>query len=260
MGEAVAKKENPIVALRKTLETPTVKQQFENALRDNARLFIASIMDLVSSDKSLQQCNPSDIVREALKAAVLKLPLNKQLGFAYIVPFKDHGTMKPQFILGYKGLIQLAARTGQYKYINADVVYEGEEVKRDRITGETVITGKPKSNKVIGYFAYMELNNGFKKLIYKSKDEIVKHAEKYSKSYKSEYSPWKTDFDKMAMKTVLRELIGVYGIKSVDFLAAEATDIEDFRNEEETDEQIIEVNPEPETTNKQKEVADGPGF
>lgn len=247
MAQTVQEKKTGVVALRKTLMNPDVKRQFENALKDNAQLFMASIMDLVSSDRYLQECNPNDIAREALKAAVLKLPLNKQLGFAYIVPFKEKGVAKPTFIIGYKGLLQLAIRTGQYKHINAGAVYEGETVKRDKITGEATISGEPKSDKVVGYFAYIELVNGFKKLLYKTKAEITEFAKKYSKSYNSQYSPWKSDFDKMAMKTLLRELIGIYGIKSVEYLNIEGDDIssgadnndntEDIENAE-----VIEVN------------------
>ena len=250
MANEVAKKENGVVALRKTLDNPNVKKQFENALKDNANLFMASITELVSSDTGLQQCNPNDIVREALKAAVLKLPINKQLGFAYIVPFKDHGVPKPNFILGYKGLIQLAARTGQYKHISASEVFDGEVVKRDRITGDATITGTPKSKKVIGYFAYIELTNGFKKLLYKTKQEIEEHAKKYSKSYDSKYSVWKTDFDKMAKKTLLRELIGTYGIKSVEFLGMENDTINENseHNENNNNDDIIEVEPEENVT------------
>jgi recombination protein RecT len=205
MANEMTKKESGVVALRKTLDNPTVKKQFENALKDNADLFMASIIEIVSTDKNLQECSQNDVVREALKAAVLKLPLNRQLGFAYIVPFKEKGVPKPQFILGYKGLIQLAIRTGQYKHINAGEVYEGEIVTRDRITGDATISGTPKNKKVIGYFAYIELTNGFKKLLYKTKQEIEEHAKQYSKSYNSKYSPWTTDFDKMAKKTLMRE-------------------------------------------------------
>lgn len=266
MEGTLAKKENPIVALRKTLGDADVKKQFENALKNNADLFMASITELVSTDKSLQACSPNDVIRESLKAAVLKLPLNKQLGFAYIVPFKDHGTMKPNFIIGYKGLIQLAVRTGQYKYINAGEIHEKGIVKRDIITGETTITGKPKDGKVVGYFAYIELTNGFKKLLYKTKAEITEHAKKYSKSYGSSYSPWKTEFDKMAEKTVLRELIGTYGIKSIEFLNIEN---EDVKQEEEEKPITVESEPvkeeEPVSGGEEKTEPDasesgGPGF
>jgi len=259
MANEMAKKESGVVALRNVLNNPNVKRQFEDALQKNASLFMASIMDLVSSEKALQDCKPADIVREALKAAVLKLPLNKQLGFAYLVPFKEKGITKPVFIIGYKGLIQLAIRTGQYKHINAGEVYEGETVSKDRITGDVTLKGTPKSDKVIGYFAYIELTNGFRKLIYKTKEEIIKHAEKYSKSYKSEYSPWKTDFDKMAKKTLLRELIGTYGIKSVEYITVETEDIENNEQEEETITVIPEE--EAETTNvDEKEKTLEPGF
>ena len=260
MANGVAKKESGVVALRNILNNPNVRKQFEDALKESAGLFMASIMDLVSSDKALQECRPQDIVREALKAAVLKLPLNKQLGFAYLVPFKEKGVTKPVFVIGYKGLIQLAIRTGQYKHINAGEVYEGEVVEKNRITGDITIKGNPKSSKVIGYFAYIELTNGFKKLIYKTKEEILKHAEKYSKSFKSDYSPWKTDFDKMAKKTLLRELIGTYGIKSIEYITVEAEDMENSDEEEETITVIPEEEEAETVTEETKEDKLEPGF
>lgn len=264
MSKEVAKRQNGMVELRKTLSNADVKRQFENALKENANLFMASITELVSGDKYLQQCNPNDIVREALKAAVLKLPINKQLGFAYIIPFKDHGVMKPNFIPGYKGLIQLAVRTGQYKHINADKVYDGETVKRDRITGDAEISGEPKSNKTIGYFAYIELINGFKKLLYKTNAEIIAHAKKYSKTYGKDFSPWTSEFDKMAKKTLLRELIGTYGIKSVEYLNIDI-DYKSEHNSEENDDEIIEVKGEeiednPKEIKKETVIEPEPGF
>ena len=232
MTQELVRQGDRLAGLKGMLAKPTVKKQFQNALADNANLFMASVIELVSSDKGLRACNPGELIREALKAAVLNLPLNKQLGLAYLVPFKDNRskTVKPTFIIGYKGLIQLATRTGRYSAINADAVYEGEVVIKDRITGDITIEGEPTSETTIGYFGYIGLTNGFKKVIYKTKEEIVAHAKKYSKAYNSSYSPWKTDFDIMAKKTLLREIIGTYGIKSVEFLKVENAEILDRKN------------------------------
>jgi phage RecT family recombinase len=116
---------NQVQNLKLTLAKASVQEQFKNALAHNAPLFIASLIDIYGGDTNLQKCQPSAVIMEALKAATLRLPINRSLGFAYIVPYGS----KPEFQIGYKGYIQLAMRTGAYRYINADVVYEGEFVR-----------------------------------------------------------------------------------------------------------------------------------
>jgi recombination protein RecT len=159
---------------------------------------------------------------EALKAAVLKLPINKSLGFAYIVPYKE----VPQFQIGYKGLIQLAMRTGQYRIINADLVYEGEFQTKNKLTGEFDMSGAKTSDKVVGYFAHIEMLNGFAKTLYMSKEQVTAHAKKYSKSFSNPNTPWTKEFDAMAIKTVLRNLLSHYGFLSVEMATAMSSDIE----------------------------------
>jgi recombination protein RecT len=224
---AVAK---PIDKLKHILAAESVQEQFKSVLRENSGAFVASIIDLYNTDKTLQMCDPKNVVMEALKAASLKLPINKQLGFAWIVPYRDGRTGQyiPTFQLGYKGYIQLCMRTGAYKYINADVVYEGELVKHDKLTGEIEIDPEQrKSDKKIGYFAFIETLNGFRKTLYMSIDEITKHAQQYSKSYSSKNSVWATDFDAMALKTCLRLLLSKYGIMSVEMQRAYVVDSAD---------------------------------
>lgn len=239
----------PIDKLKLTLSAESVKEQFQNALGKNSDTFIASIIDLYNTDKSLQECDTNQVVMEALKAAVLNLPINKALGYAYILSFKNKGVPTPTFIIGYKGLIQLAMRTGQYKYINADVVYEGEISGRDKLTGAIDFSGEKKSDKVIGYFAHIELLNGFRKTLYVTVEEVAKHAKKYSPAIKYNNSVtvqslmklagkdpsgigWLGDFDSMAIKTVLRELLSKYGYLSIEMQSAIAQDIEtDIRAE-----------------------------
>lgn len=213
---------SPVARLKQALNADSVQQQFKNALKENAPLFVASLIDVYASDKFLQNCKPSDVIMEALKAATLKLPINKALGFYYIVPFKDNKsqTYIPTGIIGYKGFLQLAQRTAQYRYINADAVYEGEQVEVDRLTGEVFFTGKQKSENAIGYFAHIETINGFRKTIFWTKEQIQSHAQKYSKSYHSKFSPWVNQFDAMAIKTVLRHLLTKYGVMSVDMISA----------------------------------------
>jgi recombination protein RecT len=217
----------PIDRLKAMLATPSVEQQFKNALKDSTPLFVASLIDLYGGDSHLQKCEPKEVIMEALKAATLKLPINKSLGFAYIVPYKKNGKQVPTFQIGYKGLIQLAMRTGVYSCINADVVYEGELVKTDKLTGHMDLSGKKKSDTIVGFFAHFETVNGFKKTVYITVDDVKAHAKKFSASYDNQYSPWKTNFEAMAIKTPLRHLLGKYGIMSVEMEQAFTNDRDD---------------------------------
>ena len=219
--------------LKTILNNDTMKQSFRNVLEENAGAFMASILELYQSDTALQECDPNKIILEALKAATLKLPINKQLGFAYIIPYKG----VPQFQLGYKGYIQLAQRSGQYRYINADVVYEGEQVTYDRITGMLMITGEATSDTPTGYFAYFQLLNGFEKCVYWTREKVEAHAKRYSKAWNRQNSPWHTNFDAMALKTVIRNIISKYGVMSVEFANAVA---EDMSVEERIEGEIVE--------------------
>lgn len=216
----------PVQRLKNALSAESVKEQFKNALADSAPLFVASLIDIYASDRNLQECEPGAVIMEALKAATLRLPINKNLGFAYIVPYRNRGKMEPQMQIGYKGLIQLAMRTGEYRYLNADVVYEGELKGYDKLTGHLDLSGEKKSDRVAGYFAYLQLLNGFSKAVYWTKEQVIEHAKRFSKAYNSDYSPWKTDFDAMALKTVLRNLITKWGIMSVEMVQAVDRDIE----------------------------------
>ncbi len=248
---AVAK---PIERLKNILAAQSVQEQFKAVLQENAGAFVASIIDLYNTDRTLQMCDPKNVVMEALKAASLKLPINKQLGFAWIVPYRDGKTGQyiPTFQLGYKGYIQLCMRTGTYRYINADAVYEGELVKCDKLTGEIEIDPtKRTSDKKVGYFAFIETLNGFRKTLYMTVEEVTKHAQQYSKSFGSKNSVWATDFDSMALKTCLRLLLSKYGIMSVEmqrayiddssdtvYLADEAI-LEDTEDAPETPEEVV---------------------
>jgi recombination protein RecT len=202
------------------LNNQTIRAQLKNSLKENAGAFMSSMIDLYASDTTLQGCDPEKVAMECIKAASLKLPINKALGFAYVVPYKG----VPTFTIGYKGLIQLAMRTGQYRTINADAVYEGELAGGDKLTGEIDLSGERTGDKVIGYFAYIQLINGFEKTLYMSKAEVEEWAKRYSPSFKSNYSTWQTEFDKMACKTVIRRLIGTYGAMSMEMQNVVAED------------------------------------
>lgn len=211
----------PVDRLKSVLATDSVRDQFQNAMAENSGLFIASLIDIYGGDKSLQKCEPGAVVMEALKAAVLKLPLNKSLGFAWLIAYqKKKGPYIPNFQIGYRGYVQMALRSGNYRYINADVLYKGHKVSKDLLTGNCVITGNAENDKAIGYFAYIELLNGFKKSIFWTRKEVEIHAKRFSKSYGTSFSPWKTDFDHMAIKTVLTAILKKYGILSVEMASA----------------------------------------
>lgn len=244
-----------IDSLKSILNADSVKEQFKNALKENSSLFVASVIDLFNGDTNLQNCDPKEVVMEALKAAVLKLPINKSLGFAWIIPYNNSvkdpqvpggwkKVMKPGFQIGYKGYIQLAMRTGQYRIINTDMVYEGELKTINKLTGEIDFSGEKTSDKVVGYFAHIEMINGFSKTLFWKVEKVARHAKTYSQSIKfdknvtiesliasagqsneSTVVGWKGNFDGMAIKTVLSNLISHYGYLSIEMVGAMDSDI-----------------------------------
>ena len=191
---------NNFPAIRQMLTGPDMMKVVKERIGEKSGAFMSSVLDLIGSDNKLMQCDPRLIVKEALKAAALDLPVSKSLGFAYVIPYK--GT--PSFQLGYRGMLQLAIRSGQFKHLNAGVVYEGEHITEDRIKGTVEISGEKTSDKAIGYFAYMQLVNGFEKAVLWSREKVEAHAKKFSKTFGS--GPWQSDFDAMAKKTVLLQL------------------------------------------------------
>ena len=162
----------------------------------------------------------------AMKAAVLNLPIEPSLGYAYIVPYKNQA----QFQVGYKGLIQLAQRSGQVTRLNAGEVYESQYKGFNPLTEdlEVDMTAIPKENeKVVGYFAFMRLANGFEKTVFWTKERVQAHGKKYSQSFSSKYSPWQSDFDAMARKTVLKHMLSTYAPLSTELQEAIVADNED---------------------------------
>ena len=247
----IQKQENralsPVNQMKNLLANQGMQNLFADALKENKDRFLASIIDLYNGDNYLQNCDPKEVAMEALKAATLNLPINKSLGYAYIVPFKNKGKLTPQFQIGYKGYIQMAQRSGQYKALNAGIMYEGMEIKKDFLRGTFEIVGEPKSDKAIGYFAYFQLLNGYEKALYMSKEDITNHAKRYSQAYGSDYSPWKNQFDEMAQKTVLRRLLTKYGVLTTEFQEA-AKKEEDEEVLKATEENaMIEMNSQEET-------------
>lgn len=207
--------------VRSLLARDSIKKRFEELLGRKAPGFISSVINIVNSNTQLQQCDPNQVIAAAAVAAAMDLPIDPNLGFAYIVPYKG----KAQFQMGYKGFVQLAMRTGMYKTINATHVYEGEIESFNRITGEVKFseTGAT-SDKIVGYIAYFKLLNGFEKYEYWPIERVIEHAKRFSQSYGSNYSPWKTDFDAMAIKTVLKHLLSRYGVLSIEMQTAVKAD------------------------------------
>ncbi|MCM3324268.1 recombinase RecT [Cytobacillus kochii] len=205
------------LGLKGLLNAPTMKKKFEDVLDKKAPQFMSSLLNLYNEDSYLQKTDPMTVVTSAMVAATLDLPVDKNLGYAWIVPYSG----KAQFQLGYKGYIQLALRTGQYKGINVIEVREGELVKWNRLTEELELNlDGATSDKVIGYCGYFKLINGFEKTVYWTRGEIEAHKKKFSKS---DFG-WKKDFDAMAKKTVLRNMLSKWGILSVEMQTAVSKD------------------------------------
>jgi recombination protein RecT len=206
------------VSLKKLVETPAYKGRFSELLGARTPQFLSSLIS-ISNKSNMREVNPHSIIASAMQAATLDLPIEQNFGFAYIVPYKGQA----QFQMGYKGFIQLGMRTGQYRFLNAIPVFEGELIRHDKLKGEVVYDSeKRKSDRVIGYVAYLQLLNGFEHAEYWTADDVQAHAERFSQAYraKKKDSPWFTDFDAMACKTVLKSLISHWGPLSVQLQRA----------------------------------------
>src|SRR5690625_1235701 len=165
--------------IKQLMNADSVKKRFEETLGNKAPQFMTSVINLVNSNTNLQKCDQMSVISSAMIAASLDLPIDPNLGYAWVVPYGNKAT----FQLGYKGYVQLALRTGQYKNINVIEVYEGELVSWDRLTEEIELDfEQKKSDKIIGYVGYFELINGFRKTVYWSKEEIEKHRKRFSQS------------------------------------------------------------------------------
>ena len=199
-----------------------------------AKGFTASVISAVGTNPALSECTPATIISAALLGESLELSPSPQLGHYYMVPYADgkSGTKNAQFQMGYKGYIQLAIRSGQYKHINVVAIKQGELIKFNPLTEEievNLIEDELVREKTptIGYYAMFELVNGFRKAIYWSKSKMEAHALRYSKGYaaKKGYTFWEKDFDGMAYKTMLRQLISKWGIMSIKMQTAMINDM-----------------------------------
>lgn len=217
------------------IQSDAYKKLINNTLGDPKRSakFIASISSAVATNPQLQLCDAGSILSGALLGEALNLSPSPQLGQFYLVPFNDKQKGKvAQFQLGYKGYIQLAIRSGQYKKLNVLAIKEGELINYDPLNEEIEVKliedEEVRENaKTIGYYAMFEYVNGFKKSLYWSKKKMENHAITYSPGYRAKkgYTFWEKDFDGMAYKTMLRQLISKWGIMSVDMQEAMVKDM-----------------------------------
>lgn len=222
-----------------TINSEGYKKMINNTLRDPVRAakFVTAITSTVVTTPALAECEASTIVSGALLGETLNLSPSPQLGQYYLVPFKDNkaGTSKAQFVLGYKGYIQLAVRSGYYKKLNVMPIKQGELVSFDPLEEEITVNliqdeREREQTPTMGYYAMFEYANGFRKALYWSKEKMESHALKYSQGYRGDkkkgtaWTFWSKDFDGMACKTMIRQLISKWGIMSIDLQTAVETD------------------------------------
>ena len=225
--------------LREIFNDPIIKTKVEQLIGKNSATFATSVIQIANSNALLRKAEPSSIFNAACMAATLNLPLQNGLGFAYIVPFKNNKERKveAQFQIGYKGFIQLAQRSGQFKRLVALPVYKNQLLKKDFINGfEFDWEQEPeKDENPIGYYAYFKLVNDFSAELYMSHDDIVKHAQRYSQTFKKGFGVWHDNFEAMALKTVMKLLLSKQAPLSVEMQQAVLADqavVKDVENQE----------------------------
>ena len=242
-------------SVKALVKRPEVQARFTEVLGRRGNQFAASIVSLVNATPQLRNCDPNSVLASCMTAATLDLPIHPALGLAYIVPFKSEAT----FQIGYKGLIQLAIRSGQYRYLNACPLYEGQLQSVDKLTGAiTLNADAPDQGEVIGYVASLQLNNGFRHAVFWKRQEVENHAVRFSASFKSKSSPWQTDFDAMALKTVLKALLTKWGILSVELQNAIASDNTTDRNGDQVNIDIQGLGDDPEDDSEKGNASLGP--
>lgn len=231
-------KSNQRLGITAYLTNDAVKNQINNVIGGkDGQKFISAIVSAVNTNPALQECTNQSILSAALLGESLKLSPSPQLGQYYMVPFNDKEKGKvAQFQLGYKGYIQLAIRSGQYKKLNVLAIKEGELIRFNPLEEEIEVKliedeELREQAETIGYYAMFEYTNGFKKAMYWSKKKMEAHAIKYSQGYKRDkekgtaWTFWSKDFDGMAYKTMLRQLISKWGIMSIDMMSAMDADM-----------------------------------
>lgn len=212
-------------ALKTMINDERTQKKFRELLGKKAPGFLTSLLNTINGNKQLQQADASSIMKAGAIAATLDLPIDPNFGYAYIVPYNNKGKNEAQFQMGYKGFVQLAMRTGQYKKITVSELYDGQFKSYDPITDTLEYDLNDKvSDETTHYIAYFKLLNGFEKYFIMSKEEVEEHARKYSKTFNASFSNWKTNFDGMAKKTVLKLLLSKFGIMSIEMQTAQKAD------------------------------------
>lgn len=234
VSNSLTTKANAKMGMTAYLTQDAVKTQINNVIGGkNGTRFITSIVSAVNNNEQLQQCTNQSILSAALLGESLNLSPSPMLGYYYMVPFNDKNKGKvAQFQIGYKGLIQLAIRSGQYKKINVMSIKKGELEYFDPLNEEIKVKlmvdnwDAREKAETIGYYAMFELVNGFKKAIYWSKEQMEAHAMQYSQGYRAKkgYTFWEKDFDAMAHKTLLRQILSKWGIMSTELQTAVEAD------------------------------------
>lgn len=236
-------------ALKTFFESANVQNKIKELVGKNAATFATSVMQIANSNSMLKTADPMSIFNAACMAATLNLPLQNGLGFAYIVPFRNNKEKKTeaQFQIGYKGFIQLAQRSGQFKRLVALPVYKKQLIKKDFINGfEFDWEQEPEEGELpIGYYAYFKLVNEFSAELYMTHEEINAHAKKYSQTYRTyldkkakgqwAQSVWAENFEAMALKTVIKLLLSKQAPLSVEMQQAVLADqavVKDVENQE----------------------------
>lgn len=218
-----------------------VKSKFTEVLGKNSTSFITTVMQIVNSSEMLKEAEPDSIYNAAILAATLNLPINNNLGFAYIIPFRDRNKgVLAQFQIGYKGFIQLAQRSGQVKRISATEVYASNLISSNPLKGN-VYDWTKSEGELIGYVAYLELINGFEAELYMTNSQMKNHATKFSQTYKKGYGVWKDYFDSMAKKTVVKLLLAKYAPLSVDMQKAIIADQSVIKDENGNEVQYVDT-------------------
>lgn len=248
-NQLATKQASPVVAFKNYLNSGSVQKLLSSRLTSEKMKtdFMNSVIEVVTGSPELQACTPQSILQESLKAASIHLPLNKALGRCYVVPFKNKGVPTATMVIGYKGYVQLAKNSGQYRNINADVVYEGQISYKNYLTGEIRIDHEPTSDKVVGFFAYIEELNGFNKTLFMSIDQMAHYVKTYvpyikfnnkiteqnikdKMQYHATHGPeqgigWMSDSVTMSKKTCLRQLLTKWGNLSIEEQEAIANDV-----------------------------------
>ena len=222
------------------LNSPKVQQYLKDVIGNNKDKFTTNLISVINQNKTLQECTNISLMSGAIVATTLNLSLNSAFGYAYLVPYnnKKQNIKEAQFQIGYKGYIQLALRTGEYKRINAVPIYKAQLKKWNALTEELELNDTFIEDEVVGYVSYFKLNNGFEKTMFWGYDKMLSHADTYSQAFNLEIakklknneipekdlwkysSYWYKDFDGMALKTMLRQILSKYGIMSEEMQKA----------------------------------------